>query len=446
MKKTINNILNAEKKFDIFNSPLAKYWAHYRIRFQYKLLHDIGVIENVHYSRNIPLIEKIRYFILCMIKLNFLSIIFSKANFLIFSHPRSVDGDDIFSKQIKDTLDDDYFNMSHSEKSTFTGKRDSHTDLFRILAKISGNIFYFLIRNKNNNMINNILESVDLEDKKKIDAYQRDFRKSQVEYKVLYCIYKFILYRTRFKLAYIVTSYYNLPLVHALRERNIRTIELQHGVISKYHLGYSCLDNNTKVPFCDEIYMWGEYWITANRIPTTVRLKVIGNSLIVDLKAVKSDITRETNLIIISQVSISEALFDFILSNVNSLENYNVYYKLHPGEFDRKLKFEKAFEKFDHINVISNELKLDNLIKLSQIQVGAYSTGLFEGLNNGLVTLLIDSPGTCYMSSLISSGDVSLVHNLNVLKNKVAIRRGINNGHKKYFSEFNVNEFLNDKI
>lgn len=70
---------------------------------------------------------------------------------------------------------------------------------------------------------------------------------------------------------FVVVSYENLAIVAAAKSLGIEVIELQHGTITDYHLGYSYplktrLDG--EIPyFPDKILTFGDYWINDENCP-----------------------------------------------------------------------------------------------------------------------------------------------------------------------------------
>ncbi len=63
------------------------------------------------------------------------------------------------------------------------------------------------------------------------------------------------------KAVLIVVSYSHFNFIEACNTLNIPTIELQHGIISRYHVGYSFESPNTKIQtYPDYMFTFGKYW------------------------------------------------------------------------------------------------------------------------------------------------------------------------------------------
>ena len=81
--------------------------------------------------------------------------------------------------------------------------------------------------------------------------------------------------------------------------------------------------------------------------------------------------------------------------------DYKIVYKLHPFEVfswykDYPWLAESKIEIADH-----QGKQLYRLFAESEVQVGVYSTALFEGLSFGVKTFLVDLPGIDYMEDLL---------------------------------------------
>lgn len=418
-------LLNFEKHTSLLNGLHAREWAHYRIKAYYRILSDLNVINDVSLDyKSKGLLFKIKYMMKCVTKINFRYLLFNKKKYLIFSHPRSQGTRDIYSNELMEALggSETVLNISHSEKLQFQGVRDSFTDLFRVSAKLSAivlRVFFYRKSSEQLSCIDDLVKSK-LFKSLDIDNYKKDYFLNIYEYKILYRIYKIFLKFNSFDEIFIVTAYYNLPLVHAAKDLGIKTTELQHGVISRQHIAYNVKDSSC-VPFCERVAFWGSYWSNVGRIPVGVEKIILGNGLVV-ANSEPNEINRRTisnerkKVIVISQVSISTLMLDFVVSNMHDLADIDIYYKLHPGEYSSsKIVTDRLLNSFGerNIKVITNEYTLEELLDICHIQIGAYSTGIFQGLNKGLKTIVIPSPGIAYLDSLIEMNLIKICQNKN---------------------------------
>ena len=74
---------------------------------------------------------------------------------------------------------------------------------------------------------------------------------------------------------FVVVAYENQAIVKAAKDLGIEVIELQHGTISPYHLGYSYPENTMRINneireieyFPDKILSFGDYWQNSSHFP-----------------------------------------------------------------------------------------------------------------------------------------------------------------------------------
>lgn len=213
-----------------------------------------------------------------------------------------------------------------------------------------------------------------------------------------------ILNRIKPKAVVVVCSYGKEDYIEACKIQQIPVIELQHGVITKYHTGYSYEKKGfKKYTFPDYLLTFGEYWKDSVTYPIEKdKIISVGYPEFEHKKKRYKNIKKKKQILFISQKTIGERLSKFAveLSKIKNL-NYKIIYKLHPFEVftwyeDYPWLAESKIEIADH--------KGKHLYKLfaeSDVQIGVYSTALFEGLSFGVKTFLVDLPGIDYMEDLL---------------------------------------------
>lgn len=395
MKNAIHDFLKSEKAV---NPKSLAYWGHFRIKFHYSYLKYLGLLEETSFSTSkLTLKCKISYLCNSLLKLNLISLFSCRKDNLIFSHPRAPKGCDLNTKELQEKLKGTAYVASHSEKFSFQGNTvDSYTDVVRFVAKLSAYVLrpFFFYRAKGVTKVFDLLELSDSEKNKMSKLYVIN----TIEFDILYRFYRLWFSTSKFKRIYVVTSYYNVPLVLAAKKLGIDTVEIQHGVISKYHVGYNCFIDNCSIFFPDSVYFWGGFWIENCNLPEEVNKKIYGTGIF-DAVSVKLEKKKNT-IVFISQTSISSLLSNFILNSAPHLSEFTVYVKLHPGEFYRKDFYNTMYHCFPNIQVVSCEYTLEELLQFCEYQVGAYSTGIYQGISYECKTVLIKSPGIYYMECL----------------------------------------------
>ena len=204
-------------------------------------------------------------------------------------------------------------------------------------------------------------------------------------------------------------------LISAARSLGIPTVEIQHGTLSPFHLGYHYPDRSTPY-FCDYLLTFGEFWSGAASFPLPAeRLKVSGFAHLHRQLNAYTQQTRQrprSGVLWLSQGVISQALTEYALATAQATPGLHHTYKLHPSEYktwrhDYPLLARAADDQ--QITVIDNaHQSLYELMWHAEYQVGVFSTAMYEGLTLGCYTFVVDLPGAEYMERLIAQEIVTL--------------------------------------
>ena len=124
-------------------------------------------------------------------------------------------------------------------------------------------------------------------------------------------------------------------------------------------------------------------------------------------------------MLFLSQGVIGDRLSGLGLACAQRLPDYQIVFKLHPGEYARwKTDYPALVEasKLPNVEVVDhNERDLYLLMAESAVQVGVFSTAIYEGLALGCRTVLADLPGIEYMQRLIDAGHATKVADADAL-------------------------------
>ena len=168
----------------------------------------------------------------------------------------------------------------------------------------------------------------------------------------------------------------------------IKTVELQHGIINREHIAYnypSCVSVNQ---FPDYFFVWSDFW--KNR----VKCPILENRIIATgfpylekqiRKYAKKRIQKSEKKVVLflSQGNIGRHLAQIAIGVYKVLDRnkYHIIFKLHPDEFvSWKNQFPELAECSD-IEIIDNgKQNLYELFAKSDVQVGCFSTAIYEGL------------------------------------------------------------------
>ncbi|MDR0900982.1 MAG: sialyltransferase [Methanobrevibacter sp.] len=451
IKEVCDIILSLEKKYDLNHMKIqGTYpWQLVRMYVYYEIARKIGVFGSPQQGK-ITLKDKIISF-LPFIKNSLINNPFHgnyQKDVLIFDHPRKTNykGEfrDIYSYFLIKSLDEfdldfeviesPYLNKHYSDRENYIKYND------RILL---GSYFYkklsnLTFRTCEEDKIANIEKELNSTFNIKLDLF--NIIKTHIcDFKYQYKKYNKLFKKRMPKYIFVVVAYENQAMIAAAKNNNIEIIELQHGTISKYHLGYNYPDEekNSINYFPDTILTFGNYWNEVAEYPISKEKKIaIGFPYLEDEISsyldhlndeylnYKFDISKKNDkknskknknqILFISQGVIGKYLSKFayeLSEKLNQLdEEYEIVYKLHPGEYsDWKNNYKylkKAAEDDNFIVIDDNKIPLYELFAKSEYQVGVFSTAIYEGLIFNCKTLVVDLPGIEYLDDLIEKNYV----------------------------------------
>jgi hypothetical protein len=213
----------------------------------------------------------------------------------------------------------------------------------------------------------------------------------------------------------LVCSYGREELITCAAKRGIPTVEIQHGVITREHLGYAVRPGNEKKAFPDYVLLFGAYWKKTVPWPVDVsRLFVIGFPYFQRFRDGASLQSKRNLIVCISQDKIGSRMVDFALQLANTNPyRFKIVYKLHQNEEDIWKEIYPKLVEAERAGLLkvvdTNKPTLYSLLVSAQWQIGVNSTGVFEGLALNCRTVLIDAPGVEYMEPLMDSNAVQVV-------------------------------------
>lgn len=283
---------------------------------------------------------------------------------------------------------------------------------FKIIGFIKNkfNLFKFSFEDKN--YLNKLRKYFEKEIDNLEILNEKNLRKILINFE---CEYKY--YHNFFRIKqpqkiYIICSYGKEALIAAAQDLNIEVIELQHGVITKYHIGYNFPD--VKIPyFPDKLLLWGEYWKANVDLPKNVKIELYGYPYLKRQHEKYKNIEKNLNQVIfISQGTIGKKLSEKAIEFVKENPQLKVVYRLHPGEFLRwKKEYKDLYESRNLENLEisdNNEKNLYEYLFESEYLIGVNSTVIYEALNLGLKVGVVNLFGVEYVEQLIKEKYIKL--------------------------------------
>lgn len=247
----------------------------------------------------------------------------------------------------------------------------------------------------------------------------------KIRHTIYYKYYMQLLREINPKVVVEVVSYaFSRMVVNEIcKKLRIPTIELQHGNMGKYHIAYNYAEKMDLSTFPDYILTFGQFWKDNTRLPIDDnKVKVVGwpyfeNKVSAFKKQGKARINCKQTIIFISQGTIGKELskLAYDISNIIDKSKYKIIYKLHPGEYAR-WKIEYPWLIDSDLEVIdNNDRDIHHYFAKSDIQVGVYSTAIFEGLAYGLKTYIFKLYGHQYMEELYNNNFALLVNEISTI-------------------------------
>jgi hypothetical protein len=199
--------------------------------------------------------------------------------------------------------------------------------------------------------------------------------------------------------------------ISACKQRGVSVAELQHGHISEYSIEYSFPGDRTKRTFPDYLLTFGEYWNHTDVYPTDPdNIIDVGYPYLEWSKERYSGVGSTDQILFMSQWMITPELSKFAVELAELIDDdRNIAFKLHPDEYDRWQEFYPWLVDSGVDVIGSDGPPLHRLLAESGVQVGVYSTTMFEGLYFGLETYVVELPGVEHLAPLIQGGDATLV-------------------------------------
>jgi len=187
-----------------------------------------------------------------------------------------------------------------------------------------------------------------------------------------------------------------LSLLHCAKLKNIPIVEIQHGIFGEFEPIWHKFKNHTKSHILPDFVfaLSPRVVIEDDMIMTTKnnKIKYVGYPFI-ERKVLQYSQSNPKDpnkkyILFLSQSNIGPKLAEYASSLADLLKdnkNYHIIYKLHPYELDKEYPCLKKH----NITIINNlEKDIYYFASMCDIQIGVYSTAIYEILPFGLTTII----------------------------------------------------------
>lgn len=259
------------------------------------------------------------------------------------------------------------------------------------------------------------------------DASLHELTRISIEIHSLKALYQKLLEKVQPRLIVeaVASSRHCMLLNELAKDKNIITVELQHGTMLSAHATYQYhRDCGCIMQFPDYVFVFSEYWKRFVQLPITDEcIKITGYPYFEENlhKYVAISKDSKINILFISQGTVGDELSKLAADLCSLLDStkFHIIYKLHPSEYDG-WESRNPWLVQNNIEVAGSlSHNIYEYFAKSDIQVGVYSTAIFEGLGFGLTTYIYHIALADPMSQLCEQGYAAFVNNAQELYEKI---------------------------
>jgi hypothetical protein len=417
------DFLALEEDLDLLEKTIQDvyFWERIRIDVHQRLVEDLhGESDNNRSGSHEEYINGLKLLVKNFVSRN--PWFAPEREFLFYSKGRRkqlADGNwwDIYIDPIVDSLEESYeclerpYRVSHRRPAKTENLR--YTDVIEFVGAIPEQIGFGRVSLADSEM--SLLKRIESELSSRfgisipiVDKVRSDLARRRVQLP----LFRSVIRGISPEIAFLTSSYYGREtFVEACQLEGIPVIELQHGVITKYHLGYSYPDGEKRA-FPDYFFAFGDFWKETVDLPIpNENVYSVGYPFLEQEARSYDNIKSTEQVVFISQSIIGEKLSQFAATLAENDEKHRIVYKLHPKEYDT-WKEEYPWLCEADLDVVTDSPSLYRIFSESNTQIGVYSTALFEGLYFELDTHIVELPGHEYMDPLIEAGCAQLISGL----------------------------------
>ncbi|MCF2165520.1 hypothetical protein PNP85_02110 [Halobacterium salinarum] len=422
--ETFNDI---ESKFGLFDRTVAgvQYWERVRNDIYDNVCLSLGIFEEAGPELGSSWKDRFRGLYLLfrnvLVKNPYVT---GDHDFLFYAHPRRKQRDDgtwfdLYTDPVLEGSNLDAVSVEYDHKlNHYTPPSTSllrYTDFIEYLGTLYKMVSRYSIPETEVDYLKNAEQEFKEQFGVAVDLVGT-VRDELAERQALLPLYDALLRRVDPEVAVLVVSYGKESFIEACQRRGVPVVELQHGSISKYHFGYSLPNNRQKVAFPDYFFTFGPFWRNRFDLPLdSENVYDVGYPYlereadkVQDQEDIISDIGPQ--ILFISQETIGAKLSKFAAETSELVgDEYSIIYKLHPDEYST---WETKYPWLINSPIEVRGPESDSLYELfakADIQVGVYSTAVYEGLYFELDTYVVNTGGVHNIEDLINEGVVTSV-------------------------------------
>lgn len=468
MNIEINDFLKIEKKYDLNHLEIDSVypWTYFRMNFwNYEMCKNLlALSEHISTQNKVKLYAKQIKSLVSLIIRNNRKFIHS-ADVVFLSHERRIKKADFYECIYTDELVKKYDNSVVLEKP-YQGQHLTpvqtdniyYTDMLPIKAEL----FYLFHRYLKTSRYKRIYKEVRNTFAKPLaeieHAYQYPIRYEKIYESLTRVVLELSLMKKELekivdkihpKLIVEMVWYNRICMIvnEIAKEKGIPTVELQHGTMHTAHAAYQFADGCGEIRYFPQyVFVFSEYWKNCASLPIQAdHIKVTGypyfERQLNKYRTIKKE--EKTTIIFVSQGTIGKELSRLAADLCELIDEtkYHIIYKLHPGEY-AGWQSRMPWLLQNNIEVVDSlEHNIYEYFAKCHIQVGVYSTAIYEGMGFGLSTYIYNIGHADTLADLCEQGYASYVNNAEELYSEIS---AVNcNGRNEGKAFWKMNSFDN---
>ncbi|WP_316863012.1 hypothetical protein [uncultured Cohaesibacter sp.] len=219
----------------------------------------------------------------------------------------------------------------------------------------------------------------------------------------------------------LMTHYFRGAQIDAARKLKIRSFDYQHGLNSRFHLGYGypnvAEEHRTPPYFPDEYLCWGPVWAPEKWFPTKNSfVRNLGYYSSFDAPDKQEDAKtapvaqnedRDHTILVATSWAMQTIFSQFVEALALRKPSMTILVKCHPREDISA--YEAALGKFSNVKFLSGDVDILAAARTAKYVVSICSSSLFDSLQEGCKIGAIHSQAVEYIDDFIKQFDVPVI-------------------------------------
>lgn len=211
-----------------------------------------------------------------------------------------------------------------------------------------------------------------------------------------------------------MTHYLRAPQIEAAKSHKIRVIDYQHGINSRYHLGYgypNVVPEHRKIPYMpDEFWAWGRIWADPAWFPQKCcNVRTLGypgaTAENIDIPALSE---RPEKTVLVATSWAMQTQFRTIIERLaQDHPDWTIRAKLHPRE--QVVDYADLSKRHDNVEVLSGDVPILDAAAEVRYVLSICSSSLFDVLLRGCRIAVLHAPAAEYAEDFVTTFDVPIL-------------------------------------